>query len=61
MVRDNGFPRGNGSSMGSSFPFWGMPQYIPFDEKNTKKNPFDERFSICLHMRDEAAEQFING
>lgn len=36
MVADNGCSRGSGSSVSSSFPFRGMPQCIPFDEKNTK-------------------------
>ena len=36
IVADNGCSRGNGSSVGSLFPFRGMPQCIPFNEKNTK-------------------------
>ena len=36
MVANNGCLRGCGSSVGSSFPFRGMPQCISFDEKNTK-------------------------
>ena len=36
MVAGNGYPRGSGSSVGSSFPVRRMLQCIPFDEKNTK-------------------------
>ena len=35
-VADKCLPKGSGSSMGFSFPFGGMPQCIPFDEKNAK-------------------------
>ena len=37
MVEDNGCPRrGSGCSVGSSFPYRGRPQCIPFNERNTK-------------------------
>ena len=40
MEADNGCLRVKGSSLGSSFPFKGMPQCISFDEKNIKTRKF---------------------
>ena len=46
MVADNGCSRGSGSSVGSSFPFRGMPLCIPFDEKNTKTWKFATKAAL---------------
>ena len=61
MVADNGFPRGSGSYVGFSFPFRGMPQYIPFDEKytNTWKYAAEAALEVIGALNIARGKEFV--
>ena len=61
MVVDNGCSVGSGSLVSSSFPFSGMPQGIPFDEKNTKTWKFatEAALEVIGELDDARGKEFV--